>query len=288
MPIHLRWELYPVAHEGKKAAYGGSYLEESEWWNRPREFSLISEIKSMAAEILFLVALKEHNRSMWTRSFPFHFGLYLITGVSVLMFLEAVCLLYDAGLASSLAFRILDPVIVILGAAGLLLGLIGAIGLLHRRLIAWELKEFSAPADYFNLAFFVVAFGISLAGLVLAWPGFFSRVKIFIANMLVMDLAPISDGGTAAVLPVISIMLMSLLLAYIPLTHMSHFISKYFAYHSIRWNDEPNLPGSSEEKTIREALGRPVSWSAPHIQGNGKKTWADVATHIPDDKGEKK
>ena len=30
MPMHLRWELYPVAHEpGNKAKYGGSYLEES-------------------------------------------------------------------------------------------------------------------------------------------------------------------------------------------------------------------------------------------------------------------
>lgn len=30
-PVHLRWELYPVAHEKGKAHYGGSYLEEFEW-----------------------------------------------------------------------------------------------------------------------------------------------------------------------------------------------------------------------------------------------------------------
>ena len=30
-PIHLRWELYPVAHEGTRARYGGSYLEEVDW-----------------------------------------------------------------------------------------------------------------------------------------------------------------------------------------------------------------------------------------------------------------
>ena len=29
MPIHVRWELYPVAHEAKKAHYGGSYMEET-------------------------------------------------------------------------------------------------------------------------------------------------------------------------------------------------------------------------------------------------------------------
>ena len=84
------------------------------------------------------------------------------------------------------------------------------------------------------------------------------------------------------------LILMSLLLAYIPLTHMSHFIGKYFAYHSIRWNDEPNLPGGSQEKAIQEALGRPVSWAASHIQGDGKKTWADVATTLPEQEAKKK
>ena len=35
MPMHLRWELYPVAHEGGgRAKYGGSYLEESDWWTK--------------------------------------------------------------------------------------------------------------------------------------------------------------------------------------------------------------------------------------------------------------
>jgi len=62
------------------------------------------------------------------------------------------------------------------------------------------------------------------------------------------------------------------------LTHMSHFVGKYFAYHAIRWNDTPNLRGGGEEKAIGELLSRPVSWSAAHIGADGKKTWADVAT----------
>ena len=32
MPVHLRWELYPVPHERGRAHYGGSRLEENEWW----------------------------------------------------------------------------------------------------------------------------------------------------------------------------------------------------------------------------------------------------------------
>ncbi len=30
LPIHLRWELYPVPHEKGRSHYGGSYMEEFE------------------------------------------------------------------------------------------------------------------------------------------------------------------------------------------------------------------------------------------------------------------
>ena len=91
MPIHVRWELYPVAHEAKKAHYGGSYLEESEWWTKKREVSLFGELKVMVPEILFLVAVKEHNSKLWSRTFPFHFGLYMVIGCTVLMMLSVCC-----------------------------------------------------------------------------------------------------------------------------------------------------------------------------------------------------
>jgi len=68
------------------------------------------------------------------------------------------------------------------------------------------------------------------------------------------------------------------LLAYIPLTHMSHFFTKWFMYHGIRWSDEPSFPRSKIEKRVQQVLNYPVSWSAPHIRGDGKKTWVDVAT----------
>ena len=51
-PMHLRWELYPVAHEGGgRAAYGGSYLENSDWWTKNREVSLFGEVKVMVPDM---------------------------------------------------------------------------------------------------------------------------------------------------------------------------------------------------------------------------------------------
>ena len=274
MPMHMRWELYPVAHEGGgKASYGGSYLEETDWWAKKREVSLVGEFKVMVPEILFLVALREHNRKLWTRSFPFHFGLYLVAGTTALLMLWGLIAGYGpAGFAATVG-RVMGVVIPVLGGAGLVLGIIGAVGLFLRRR-GRALRDYTAPADLFNLVFFIVAFGVALV----TFAGFdhdFSMVAGFVTNLMTFNLAPIA-GGTAALLLMLSVVLLTLLVAYIPTTHMSHFIGKYFAYHAIRWKDEPNLPGGDQEKTIEELLSRPVSWSAPHIKADGKKSWLDV------------
>jgi nitrate reductase gamma subunit len=286
--MHLRWELYPVAHEAGKVDYGGSYLEDSEWWKKPRHKSMLSELKVMVPEILFLVALKEHNPRMWWRSFPFHFGIYLVIASTVLMGIKGMLRMLYPQILEGASGSLFQLGIVALGVTGLILGIIGAVGLLHRRMVVWELRDYSAPADFFNLLLFVIVFGFALVGFLILRLDFFSGVSTLIGNLLTFRMVPPEASGAAASLPLLSAALMSLLLAYIPLTHMSHFVGKYFAYHSIRWNDEPNLPGGNEEEKIKMMLNRPVSWAAPHIRGEGKKTWADVATNIPDEEEDKK
>ena len=32
-------------------------------------------------------------------------------------------------------------------------------------------------------------------------------------------------------------------------------------------------------------LNQPISWSAEHIKGDGKKTWLEAATEEPEDQG---
>ena len=281
MPMHLRWELYPVAHEGGgRAAYGGSYLEESDWWQKKRQVSLLGELKVMVPEILFLVALREHNPKLWTRSFPFHFGLYLVAAATILMMVGGVVgAVLPAAIAGPVA-RVLAILVPLFGAAGLVLGLIGAIGLYQRR-VSSDLRDYTAPADFFNLIFFVVAFGIALLTFLIVDRDF-SLVSGFVANLVTFNLAPLGSG-TGALLLSLSVVLLAFLVAYIPTTHMSHFVGKYFAYHSIRWKDDPNLRGGDQEATIHELLNQPISWSAPHIRGDGKKTWLEAATEEPEE-----
>jgi len=277
LPMHLRWELYPVAHEASRAHYGGSYLEETDWWTKPREKSLVGELKAMIPEIVFLVALKEHNPKLWVRSFPFHFGLYLAAMWAVLMGIHGFLAAVTPALLEGMAGTLLQYAIVASGAAGMGLAILGAVGLLHRRLSDPELRDFTTPADIFNLLFFIAVFGLTLATFFTVDRDF-SKFRFLVHNLVTFKMEALPGSGLESLLPQASLILLGLLMAYIPLTHMSHFVGKYFAYHAIRWNDEPNLRGGKQEAKIHKLLAQPITWSAPHIKGDGKKTWVDAAT----------
>ena len=276
MPMALRWELYPVPHEGARGAHGGSYLEEVNWWLRPRVVVRTYDLKAMGKEILFLHALHAHNRPMWRSSFPFHMGLYLSMVATALM-ATAPLVRHLAPWAMASAYGDLWRLSTIVsGGAGLILAIRGALGLLWRRLTAAELKDFTTAGHVVNLCFFIVAFGCALATVVL-YDRDFTLVGAFVRNLVTFRLEPVAAGPAGAMVGV-SASLLALLVAYIPLTFMSHFVGKYFAYHSVRWNDEPNLRGGPQEAPILANLLQKVSWAAPHIQSHGEKSWAEVAT----------
>ncbi len=277
MPIHLRWELYPVAHDKGKAHYGGSFLEEYEWWTKPRETSLAGELKVMIPEIIFLKGVLEHNKSQWVRSFPFHFGLYMLIVMIVLLLIGGIVQAAGAtvGLDGGGLGVVIHHLTYIIGWIGLVLALLGSLGLFLRRVFNASYREFTKGADYFNLLFFIVTLGVAVAAHVTTDP-YFVALRGFYQQLATFNLAP--EGGGVSGLLAAAIVLGSILTAYIPFTHMSHFVAKFFTYHDIRWGDEPNMRGSEIEKKIGEVLQYPVSWVAPHIRGDGKKNWVDVAT----------
>ncbi len=275
-PLHLRWELYPVPHEDPaKVGHGGSYFEDKDWWTHKRHYNLVGELGVMVPEMLFLKALHEFNRKLWYRSFPFHFGLYLLIGACGLLLLAALLGLFAPALmagALGMAFHWLYTVV---GAAGVVLALVGAVGLLHRRLTDEDLKTYTTVGDVFNLLFFIVSFGVLCAGFLLRGPGT-PGVLAMVQGLLTFNRTLEVPGLLAA-----GIILCALLAAYIPLTHMSHFVGKYFTYHDVRWNDQLNLRGSKIEAKLVEYLTYKPTWSAPHVTADGKRTWADVATTNP-------
>ena len=281
-PQHLRWELYPVPHEGGgRASYGGSYLEEVDWWQKPREISRIDELSVMVPEMLFLKALWEHNRSLWLVSFPFHFGLYLTFGLVALLVIGAGAQL--AGMsADSGPLALVVVVSTILGPIAFGLTLLGGLGLLVRRLSDPALRNYASPEHRFNLVLFLATMGVALLTWAVADPSF-EIARGFIASLITFNL---KDVGSSLFL--LQVVLAVATLAYIPFTHMSHFFMKYFLYHDIRWEDKPNVNAPEIDQQLGQELGFEPTWSAPHIAIPGKKTWADIALFNPAAEPEKK
>jgi nitrate reductase gamma subunit len=223
----------------------------------------------MAKEIVFLKALWEHNRKLWWFSFPFHFGLYLLTGFAGLLLLGGVAALFGIHGPGLGIFRIGLP---LLAGAGYLLGTAGALGLLVTRFTSEEMRNSTAPVSYINL---LVLSSMFVTGLwaVLTVPAFAEQVLGFSRGLLTASLPPAVPGIVSA-----HFICAFVFLAYLPFTQMMHFVAKYFTYHEVRWDDEPVTPGSKLDRKLKELLAQPVSWAAPHVRADGKKTWVDIAT----------
>lgn len=273
-PLHLRWELYPVPHEApERVAHGGSYFEQGEWWRHPRVSNLAGELRFMAREMLLLHALRTFNRPLWNRSFPFHFGLYLAAGAATLLLGSVVTsrwLPEAAALAAGLSWLAR-----LAGLAGVFSCVAGAAGLLHRRLTDRALQVSTTPGDVFNLLFFIGALGLLSIGYGVRPAGTAGAASV-LAGLLSWDLrvgiSPAFGLGLVAT---------ALLVAYIPLTHMSHFIAKYFTYHSVRWDDEPMAHNAGRARAMAEYLAFRPTWSAAHIRGAQSRTWAEIAASNP-------
>jgi nitrate reductase gamma subunit len=281
-PLHLRWELYPVPHEAPgRAAHGGSYFEESSWWTRPARANHWGTVRAMFTEMLFLRALREFNPRLWRRSFPFHFGLYLLAAAVVLVLAAAGLAMASAGLSSAWPGTVVRWGYRLTGIGGLVCAAAGASALLLQRITDPGLRPSTTPADLFNLAAFIVAMGLTGAGYLLQ-PAESPGLVGVIIGLLRWDTAVTVPGVLAA-----GLAWSALLVAYIPFTHMSHFVGKYFTYHAVRWDDAVSRPGSALERQMAGYLTYRPTWAAPHVAADGTRTWAEVVTAAPPDKAKR-
>ena len=270
LPNHLRWELAPVPHEKGKSHYGGSYLEEFEWWTKPREKSLLNEAIYMFKEIVFLKGVYEHNKKLWIFSFPFHFGMYLIIGMLFLIIIKSV--LFISGINQE--YAIIEYFINILAVIGYTIGILGTIGLIISRLFDKKLNRFATGGTFFNLFFILIIF---------ATGGYAFFISSLFSNEMTQFTNSLFTADSAATLPgIITLHGFSILLfmAYLPFTRMLHFVAKYFTYHDVRWNDEPLNENAAMVEDVKKNLSQKVTWAAPHINADGKKNWVDIATEV--------
>jgi nitrate reductase gamma subunit len=255
MPVHLRWELYPVAHE-KARDYGGSYYEEIDWWTRPRRKSLYGRLSYMVKEIFLFKQCYHENKGLWYFTYPFHIGLYLFILWLILLSAGGILSLvgFDIGTGDNIWLGAVYYLILTAGIAGLALGTVGCCGLLVKRATDENLKPYTTPVDYINLSFLLAIFFTAIVSWYLYDPTL-TGARQLIAGLLA--LRPVTSPGPIAT---VSFALFCLFLLYMPFTSMMHGVAKYFMYERVRWDDEPNLKGMHTDEGLL-----PAGWSATHI-----------------------
>jgi nitrate reductase gamma subunit len=271
MPRHLRWDLYPIAHEGPE----GSVFQKAEFWKQPRPMHLALELAEMAEEIFLLKRTFLYNRKMWNFSYPMHAGFYLIFGWIALVKAGAIIELASGlNISAAAAFwaQALNFLTVIVGAGGLVLGLYGCLGLLWMRYTDENLKEYSSPVTYLNLYLLIALFGVGLAAW-LAEDASFALARAYAGSLYVFKPVALPPLMT------IEALLFGIFLIYLPFSRMLHFAAKYFFYHNIMWDDEPLVAGGGLDKTIGGYLHYKPQWSAPHLKSGD--SWLEQATANP-------
>jgi nitrate reductase gamma subunit len=270
MPPHIRWDLYPVVHE-ENYRYGGSYYEQQEWWTKSRTKNTMRSLIYSLKDNFYMGEYFKRNRLYWLFLLPWHLSFIFIIGFHILCFFAAVAMVTGLDISAysvNSAGQAFYYVLLITGGFAFITGTFGSIGMLFIRLIDRGLRSYSMPMNFFNYIFFLVVYGSGL----ISWLLFDPTLNEYRSYWL--GLITLSPPGLQP-LTIFHIVMFDIFLIYLPFTRSTHYITRILAYFFIRWDDEPNLPGTEMERQLGGLLGRKLSWEAKHIT-NGK-SWAESA-----------
>jgi nitrate reductase gamma subunit len=273
MPLHIRWDLYPVIHE-EHYRYGGSYYERQEWWKLPRPRNALRSLFYALKDNFYMGEYYKRNRSYWFFLLPWHLGFIFIITFHVLCFFAAVAMAGGLDIASASgqpSGRILYYILLTTGGIAFIAGTFGCIGVPILRLVDRGLRTYATPYNYFNYVFFFLVYGTGLYTWIALDPSL-AEYRTYWLGLITLTPPHLHP------LTLVHIILFDLFLIYLPFTRSLHYITRIFAYYFIRWDDEPNVPGSRMEKQITGLLSQKITWEGKHIpQG---KSWAEAATTI--------
>ncbi len=268
MPTHIRWDLYPVIHE-ENYRYGGSYFEHMDWWTRVRNRAHVRGLLYLLKEYFTLGEYFKKNVGYWYFLYPWHIGFILIITFHILCFFGALLMVFGITVSPDSA-DVLGVIfyyaIFLAGVISFVTGAFGSIGVLVKRIVDKNLSLYASPLNYFTYLFTLVVF---LSGLY-AWyfvdPAF-SEYRDFWKGLLTLDYITVKPGA------VVHILLFNFFLVYLPFTRSMHYVTRFFAFFLIRWDDEPNRRGSELEKRLENLVAQKITWSAPHVRQG--ETWLD-------------
>jgi nitrate reductase gamma subunit len=273
LPMHLRSEVYPVIPGGCASEEKPVY-ENVDWWTKPTSRDMFRRIWFLFSDYFLLAEYFRRDRGYWWVLYPWHIGFILIITFHILSFFGALFELLGVPVGSYVSSPLgmgIYYVSLATGAMSFIMGFLGSIGVLIRRLSVQDLRDYATPQNYFTYVFLLFVFLSGLYGWIFADPTF-SEYREFWRGLI--TLKPVDVEPAAAV----HILLFAFLLMYLPFTRSLHYITRLFGFWLIRWDDEPNVRGSFLEKRVNEALDEKQDWGAPHIKGGS--TWRDAALDV--------
>ena len=270
LPIHLRWELYPVIHE-KGFHYGGSRYENINWWEGGRKHRSFRGFFYLLKEYLHLGEYFHRNKSYWFVLYPWHVGFILIITFHILCFFGAVLIVSGIPVSfdsTSIIGTLFYYVTLITGVVSFIAGAFGSVGLLLKRWSDKNLKAYASPLNFFSYLFTLLVFLSGLYAWAFADPtlGEYREFWVGLITLHYVKVIPVTA---------FHIIIFNLFLIYLPFTRSFHYITRFFAYFLIRWEDTPNVRGSELEHKLQDMFKQRITWSAPHIKSG--QTWEEAA-----------
>jgi nitrate reductase gamma subunit len=275
LPVHLRWELYPVIHEDR-SSYGGSRFEKVNWWESAPRKRPLKGFLYLTKEYFHLGEYFHRHLSYWFVLYPWHVGFILIITFHILCFFGAVVMVAGtevSGESTALAGRLLYWGIMVTGVVSFITGAFGSVGLLFKRARNRDLNLYATPLNYFAYFFTFSVFMSGLFSWIFVDPSF-GEYREFWTGLVNLRFVGV-EAGTA-----VHIVLFNLFLVYLPFTRSLHYITRFFAFFCIRWDDAPNIRGGELEGRLMKAMKGRLTWSAPHIR-TGKNWGEQVGDKIP-------
>jgi len=279
LPRHLRWDLYPVPHQGPE----GSKYQKVDFSQIKPHSSLFHELKEMGQEMLFIKKAYINNPKVWMGSFPLHAGVYL--GLAWLLMLVVGAIMELNGVpvkadAQSVLSILVYYATLVAGAGSFIFGLCGSLVMLWLRTTDEDMRFMSDVLSFFNLAVMIFLFGSGLT----AWgltDASFQMIRQHVADLLMFK-----PGSVKEPLIILQMLSFCLFLIYLPFSRMMHFVGKYFFYHNIMWDDKMMKRNSAMENDIAAYLQYKITWAAPHIKKGG--SWVDQVSERPSKEGDLK
>ena len=253
-PLHLNWDLYQ----------GSSIYELTEWWEKTHS-PFGKKLWSMLLDLLFLREFYHRNKKFWYPLYVFHTGFYLLILWHAWLLMQAV--VGGAETASSFGW--------VWGTGATAMTFVGGAVILWMRVTDEELKIHYPPIHYVKWVFLLLTL---LGGVYAVDLHFKSSVPALLKY--VRDQVTFGDLEhklRPALAPALHVLFASVWLIYLPFSHVFQLFFRY--YHSLRWDEVPNVRGSEIEKRMKEHLDRSVTWSAPHIQFG--RRWREVSSEMP-------